>query len=212
MKPRKIRGNSRLQKQVLGWIAGASFIDMNFLFENKYWYADLIVYPWCDISIIKSEIQEPKSATRNLIISALEEIYNNWKLQLDKLNEPYYLKIWLYEPRVSKSQVVCAIGERIEYYNNNFVSVNVIRKKSDFCNKLSSEFEWDSFEDSQIWSEEDLCSPIELYRNIEDYNESLRFLVKIKKANYKTLKIDTLDGSDTLHVQPKGVIWIGDKK
>ena len=185
---------------------------MNFLFENKYWYADLIVHPWCDISIIKSEIPEPKSATRNLIISALEEIYNNWKLQLDKLNEPYYLKIWLYEPRVSKSKVVCAIGERIEYYNNNFVSVNVIRKKSDFCNKLSSEFEWDSFEDSQIWSEEDLCSPIELYRNIEDYNESLRFLVKIKKANHKTLKIDTLDGSDTLHVQPKGVIWIGDKK
>jgi len=212
MKPRKIRGNSRLQKQIPGWIAGASFIDMNFLFENKYWYADLIVHPWCDISIIKSEIPEPKSATRNLIISALEEIYNNWKLQLDKLNEPYYLKIWLYEPRVSKSKVVCAIGERIEYYNNNFVSVNVIRKKSDFCNKLSSEFEWDSFEDSQIWSEEDLCSPIELYRNIEDYNESLRFLVKIKKANHKTLKIDTLDGSDTLHVQPKGVIWIGDKK
>lgn len=212
MKQRKIRGNRRLQKQVPKWVADALSINMDLLSRNKYWYADVIVHPWCDISIINSEIPEPKSVTRNLIISALEEIYNNWKLQLDKLNEPYYLKIWLYEPRVSKSQVVCAIGERIEYYNNNFNRIDIIRKKSDFCNKLSSELEWESFEDSQTWSEEDLLSPIELYRNIEDYNESIRLLLKIKKANYKTLEIDTPDGSDILYFQPKGVIWIGEKK
>ena len=212
MKQRKIRGNRRLQKQIPKWVGDAVGINMDFLSKNKYWYADVIVHPWCDISIINSEIPEPKSVTRNLIILALERIYDNWKLQLDKLNEPYYLKIWLYEPRVSKSQVVCAIGERIEYYNNSFNRIDALRKKSDLCNKLSSEFEWKSFEDSQIWSEENLLSPIELYKNIEDYNESIRLLLKIRKANYKTLEIDTLDGSDILHYQPKGVIWIGEKK
>src|SRR4051794_26854525 len=115
MKQRKIRGNRRLQKQIPKWVTDALTINKDFLSKNKYWYEKVIVHPWCDISIIKSEIPEPKSVTRNLIISALEEIYDNWKIQLDKLNEPYYLKIWLYEPRVSKSQVVCAIGERIEY-------------------------------------------------------------------------------------------------
>ena len=212
MKQRKIRGNRRLQKQIPKWVADAVGINMDFLSKNQYWYVDVFVHPWCDISIINSEIPEPKSVTRNLIILALERIYDNWKLQLDTLNEPYYLKIWLYEPRVSKSQVVCAIGERIEYYNNSFNRIDALHKKSDFCNKLSSEFEWKRFEDSQIWSEENLLSPIELYKNIEDYNESIRLLLKIRKANYKTLEIDTLDGSDILHYQPKGVIWIGEKK
>ncbi|RZK43381.1 MAG: hypothetical protein EOO90_03735 [Pedobacter sp.] len=211
MKQRKIRGHKRLQKQITNWTNDALAINLDFLSNNNYWYEKIIVHPWCDLSRTNSEIPEPKSVTRKLILSALEEIYDNWKLQLDKLGEPYYLKIWLYQPRVSKSQVVCAIGEKIAYYTTCFNSIDVPRKKSDLTNQLSPTFEWESFEDSQIWSEQDLAAPKELYSNIEDYHDSIRLLSKIKKANYRTLAIDTPDGNDILHFQPKGLIWIGEK-
>ncbi|RZJ98755.1 MAG: hypothetical protein EOO46_24320 [Flavobacterium sp.] len=175
--------------------------------KYQYWNSDIIVHPWCDISIINSEFSEPKGKTRNLMITGLEKIYDDWKITLDKIGEPYYLKIWLYEPRISKSQVVCAIGERIEYYNNLFYKVDDNFKSSDFYNKLSSDFKWNAFEDANIYSEEDLLSPSELYKNIEDYNYSINLLSKLKRRNYRLKK----ENDDTLFYVPKGKIWIGEK-
>lgn len=208
MRKRKIRGHKRLQKQIPIWIANDSTINIDFLLKHHYWYSDVLVHPWCDISIVNSEFPEPKSKTRNQITLALEEIYNNWKLQLESLKQPFYLKIWLYEPRISKSQVVCAIGEKIAHYEKAFEKSDTIRRKSDFYNKLSSDFCWESSEDFQVWSEEDLLSPIEMYKTIEDYRYNIKLLKKIRKANYKTIP----DENDLLHLQPKGVVWIGEKK
>jgi hypothetical protein len=36
------------------------------------------------------------------------------------LGKPYYLKIWLFEPELSKSQVVCAVGSYADFYDNTF--------------------------------------------------------------------------------------------
>ena len=56
------------------------------------------VDPWgTRISLKNSVIPEPKAELRLKIIEGLVEIYREWKLKLDKLNKPYYLKIWLLE-------------------------------------------------------------------------------------------------------------------
>ena len=157
MKYRKIRGHKRRQKHIQKWIDNESVFSLEMLKSRKYWYSKVSVYPWNSLSLIKSQFSEPKAETRNQIIRGLEKIYNNWKLELDKLNEPYYLKIWLYEPRVSKSQVVCAVGERILHYENIFNKIEYSYKRLGFYTKINSDFRWDLFSDEEFNDEENLC-------------------------------------------------------
>ncbi|MEQ3662802.1 MAG: hypothetical protein ABNG96_08940 [Flavobacterium sp.] len=123
MRKIKIRGHKKRQKKIQTWIENESNLNLKLLKKYKYCYSDIYIHPWCDISIINSEFPEPKSKTRNDLILGLEKIYNSWKIELEKLNKPYYLKIWLYEPRISKSKVVCAIDNKIEYYSNLFFKI-----------------------------------------------------------------------------------------
>lgn len=211
MRKIKIRGHKKRQKKIQKWIENESNLNINLLEKYKYWHSDIYVHPWCDVSIVNSEFPEPKSKTRNDLILGLEKIYDSWKIELEKLNKPYYLKIWLYEPRISKSQVVCAVDEKIEYYSNIFFKINHKPNVSDFCNKLSSKLKWELFEDTQTWSEKDLLEPVEFYRFEEDYNFSIKLLNKLKKGNYRTEKIESGGNNDTLYFVPKGKIWVSDK-
>lgn len=210
MRKRKIRGHKKRQKKIQEWVKYDSNLNLNLLEKYKYWHSDIYVHPWCDISIINSEFPEPKGKTRDLLILGLEKIYDSWKIELEKLDRPYYLKIWLYEPRVSKSQVVCAIDEKIKYYSNIFHEIEDKRKESDFYNKLSSKLEWKLFEDTQTWSEEDLLSPIELYKNEEDYLYFIKLLNKLKKGNYRREVIDDGESKDKLYFVPKGKVWVSE--
>jgi len=101
--------------------------NIEHLNEYKYNYAKVFIDPWNKLNLTNSYIPEPKGMAKKQILSGLEKIYDSWKTELDKLAKPYYLKIWLYEPTLSKSRVVCGIDERIEYYQN-------ILKKADFKN------------------------------------------------------------------------------
>jgi hypothetical protein len=205
MRKIKIRGHKKRQKKIQSWIENESNLNLNLLDKYKYWHSDIYVHPWCDISIINSEFPEPTGKTRNDLILGLEKIYNNWRIELEKLNKPYYLKIWLYEPRISKSQVVCAIEEKIEYYSNIFYKIDQKRNNSDFCNRISSITKWELYEDTQTFSEEDLLVPEELYRNEEDYKFSIKLLKKLKRGNYRTEKTEN---NDTLYFLPKGKVWV----
>ncbi len=205
MKKIKIRGHRKKQKQIQKWIDIESKLNFEFLDKYKYCYSDIYIHPWCDISLINSEFPEPKGKTRNDLILGLEKIYNNWKIELEKLNKPYYLKIWLYEPRVSKSQVVCAIDERINYYSNFFLELLDNEKPSDFCNKLNPNLRWNLYEDSQTWSENFLLKTTDN----EDYNcFCLKKIKSLKQKKYKTEIINIEDGKDKLYFEPKGKIWV----
>ena len=209
MKYQKIRGHNRRQKQIQKWIESDLKLNLKLLEEYKYWKADVYVHPWCDISIINSQIPEPKKETRNQILFGLEKIYDNWKLELEKLNKPYYLKLWVYEPRVSKSQVVCAIDQRTEFYEKLFVKIE--NKSSDFKNKLSPDFKWDSALDEDIYWESDLLSPIEMYIDEESFNYDRKIFSSLIKNNVRKENIKIDGKTDTMFFVPKGGIWIGEK-
>ena len=113
-------------------------------------------------------------------------------------------------PEINKSLVVCAIDEKIEYYSNIFHEIEDIRKESDFYNKLTSKLEWKLFEDTKTWSEEDLLTPIELYRNEEDYLYCIKLLNKLKKGNYRSEEIYTGESKDKLYFVSKGKVWVSE--
>jgi hypothetical protein len=120
MRQQKIRGNKRRQRYIEEWRLKNLKLHFDLIEKYDSDHIGIVVHPWCDISIANSKIPEPKGVIKQLMLSGLIDIYESWKEQLDKLEQPYYLKLWLFTTRFSKSQVVCAIGEKIEYYENVF--------------------------------------------------------------------------------------------
>ena len=120
MKYKKIRGLKRKVEGIQKWIEEYLELDIEELSKHKYHYSKVYVQPWDNLTLTNSEIPEPKGKAKQEIINGLAKIYDSWKKELDKLNQPYYLKIWLNEPRLSKSQVVCALGE-LHYWRNDLL-------------------------------------------------------------------------------------------
>lgn len=59
-----------------------------------------------------------------LLLEALIEVYQSWYQQMKRLNEPFYLKIWLYNPNFINSQIVVAFRDCLDYYDNTFDKSN----------------------------------------------------------------------------------------
>lgn len=155
MKFKKIRGFNRKFTAVKLWSEEALFLDTERVLRDHYEYTKVYVSPWNRFSLTNSQFPEPKCFLKNEILKVLELIYDHWKIELEKLNQPYYLKIWLYEPRVSKSQVVCAIGEKIAYYEHLFQDGNFIENHSSFTNSFPSEFKWEAKLDQELYWQND---------------------------------------------------------
>ncbi|SDS10173.1 hypothetical protein SAMN05216503_1985 [Polaribacter sp. KT25b] len=212
MKYKKIRGLKKKVAKIQNWVEEYLKLDIEQLSEYKYHYSKVYVQPWDNISLTNSQIPEPKGKAKNEILNGLEKIYDSWKVELDKSEKPYYLKIWIYEPRISKSQVVCAIGDRIEYYENLFEKVNYKQNNSSFTNSLSSEFKWESkIDEVQYWKSE-LLWPSEQYENIEECYSDRKLLKKLENGNYRKELIDNPnEEKDIIYFLKKGKIWVGEK-
>ena len=210
---KKIRGHKKIQRRIHNWIEQNRTINISDFLANKHCSAYVSFNPYFNISINNSHIAEPKAETRKQIILGLEEIYNSWKIELEKLSQPYFLKIYMFEPRISKSQVVCAIGkEKIEYYENYFHVVNNNKSNSNFQKILSSDFNWKIHPDNQIYSEKVLLNP-------EFYNQSKidkKLLRKLKKR-YSKFEGESWYGfeedneTDYFYIVPKGIVNVGGK-
>ena len=209
---KKIRGFNRRIEGVKLWRDEALFLDTERLLRDNYEYTKVYVSPWDGFSLTNSQFPEPKSLVKNEILKALELIYENWKIELEKLNQPYYLKIWLYEPRISKSQVVCAIGEKIAYYEHLFQDGNFCQNNSSFTNSFSSEFQWEAKIDQVLYWQNDFLFPLESYVKAEEFYSDQKFLKNLKKRNYYSEEFENVNGvKDVIYFQPKGKIWVGEK-
>ncbi|MFB9077962.1 hypothetical protein ACFFLS_04750 [Flavobacterium procerum] len=208
---KKIRGHRKIQKRIQNWIEQNGTINISDFLANKYCYAHVSFAPYCNISINNNSIAEPTAKTRKHIILGLQEIYNNWRIELDKFNQPYFLKIYLFEPRISKSQVICAIGkEKIEYYEK-FFRPAYYKNDSNFQKILSADFKWKTHSDDDIYSEQELLTPESYYHIVEDYNYCKKLLKKLQKKNYTKVKTENEYGEDYLYYVPKGKVLIGGK-
>ncbi len=213
MRNEKIRGHSRRHKQIDKW--RHQNLTLNFSLLKKYdrEYAEIVVHPWCDISIIKSAIPNPTRKTKRLILTGLLDIYDSWKKQLDELEQPYYLKIWLFEPRFSQSQVVCAVKDKIDYYENNFyrpelpktINLDNYGALKQRLKKLS----WDYRLDENYYDNTEVGEP-KSYASKKDHQVARKWFAKLLKKPHRTDKLSVPIGDITeTYSFKRGDLWLG---
>jgi len=213
MKNRKIRGLHRKHSEIENWKNYNLNLKTELLDHYKREYADIIVHPWCDLSIINSQITEPKGKVKQNILSGLFEIYHSWKVQLDAIGKPYYLKLWLFEPRFSNSQIVCAIDDNIDFYQNGFFKPELSKQiNPNIYGKLKDKIEtftWQYYYDEDHFTNDDLGKP-EDYINQKEYEESKRWFDSLMKKPHRTAKFDEPIGTATESYSfKKGDLWVG---
>ncbi len=210
MKTKKIRGHKRIWNDIEKWRNANLKLDLENLKQNERDYVKIWIHPFSGISLTNSQIPEPKTETKKRILNGLLDIYESWKNQLDKLNEPYYLKVWIFEPRFSKSQVVCSIGNSIDFYQNTFNSTENVREfKNDFGGIIKNRienFNWECKLDEDFLFSNDIGNP-EDYENKKEYLEDKKWFNKRLKKKHitKTLR----DGTNSYAFEI-GNVWIGE--
>ncbi len=182
-----------------------SKLDIDFLNQEKYYNYEIEEWYGEEFGI--------KGELRKKIIETLLKTYFEWKNELDKLNKEYYLAIWLYNPRMLKSEIVCAIDEKVAYYENeSFLASN---KNSEFnlnqFGKLSTElqkFTWDKKIDLDSVHEWEINFPKEQYEFEKEYNKDQKFYKRLIQEKFHVVEKD----NEKIYFHPKGDVWIGKLK
>lgn len=211
MRFKKIRGHSRIQKNIQSWLNVCADLDIQRVKEFNYQYIRVDFLPWLNQPITNSFFKEPNKLTKQLILNGLETIYDSWKVELEKLNQPYYLKIWLNEPRITKSEVVCAINGKIEEFEKAFHKIEFEANKQHITNQMNSDFNWECAVDEDFIFESNIAS-FENYLCPKEFFSDRRLIKKAKKKGFKNKIVKDSNGEkDTVYFIPKGKIWIGGK-
>ncbi|MGB0868893.1 MAG: hypothetical protein ACPGSD_04780 [Flavobacteriales bacterium] len=212
MRTTKIRGHNRIWRSIAKWKSSHLEMDLENLKQIEREYVKIWVHPFSSISLTNSQSPNPRGETKKRILNGLFDIYDHWKIQLDQLNEPYYLKIWIYESRFSKSQVVCAIGKSINLYNETFnTPENLTTFKSDFVGASKNQtinYNWIHRLDVEYMFSTDLGNPEE-HQNKKEYLEDKKWFNKRLKKNHT--KSVLKDGTEVF-VLDMGNVWLVDKK
>ena len=150
IKYRKIRGINRRKRAIKQWGDDRKSLNIDLLTQEKRDYVKFRVQPWSRLSLGNSVYPEPTGDCEYLLIKNLQKIYQSWQDSLEALQTPYYLQIWLYEEYISRSQVVCAIEDYKDFYQNTFEPVgeqpkNGIQSSSHYSSNTAEYldcFEW----------------------------------------------------------------------
>jgi hypothetical protein len=216
MRIKKIRGHRRKWEQIKKWRKSNLNLNLEHLENYGRRYCKIRVHPWSGISITNSIYSQPKRRTKQEILKGLIDIYESWKETLDTKGQPYYLKIWLYEPRLALSQVVCAVGENIDFYEKTFNKCEVNRKHDNkTLGALESRiegFNWECYLDEEHYDNTFVGKP-EDYVSYDDYQESKVWFGRLMKRPHKTKYLKEPIGDVTeLYRFKQGYVWIGEKK
>ncbi|WP_303818685.1 hypothetical protein [Actinobacillus minor] len=212
MKYKKIRGKARRLRAIEEWSSNNLIFDKETLLENKRLYVKFRVDPWSRLSLGNSMYPEPDNEYREKFIEGLVNIYDLWKSNLDKLNIDYYLKIWIVFPNFRESQVVCAIGDKIEFYKNNFFEENKLdfpsKKFSKNSNSLLSHFKWEHYSHEEL-IDDDYVGDVNDYVDKQSYIKTKEWFDKFMNSQHRIVK-NELSGKD-LHFFKTNDIWLGSK-
>jgi hypothetical protein len=213
LRKQKIRGFNRRLRHIEIWRQAELDLRLDLVEAYKGWHSTMLIHPWCDISLINSIIPEPKGKVKRQMLEALLDIYESWKSALDKRGEPYYLKIWLYEPRFSKSQVVCGISESINHYEHHFFEPDVKQslqlgqygQLKERLQKFNWSYKWD-----EDWFDSNFVGEPEHYGSYEEFEESkVMFEKLLKKPHRKDQGIDFEGNETALYAFHRGDLWVG---
>ncbi|WP_235338458.1 hypothetical protein [Paenibacillus wulumuqiensis] len=199
---KKIRGWKRRIKQIEKWKQRYIDLDMEQLCRNYKDHAKLWIDPFYRLTR-----RNPPIWYSRLILAGMIEIYQSWSQQMQSLNEPFYLKIWLWHPNFIHSQIVVAFREYSDYYNNTFDKSNDLKVFPSHLYKRVpglEEFKWELAIDSvDYWLsdlQEDIGMGIRTDKDIE----------AIKSKAYKCETVKTSAGNHTVYNVKVGDVWLGE--
>lgn len=191
----KIRGWKRRVKEIERWQADYINLDTQALDENDRCYAKL----W-NCSLYAMRPYTLPFWYQRLIVQSLIAIYDSWKKTLDKRNEPYYLKIWLFEEDLIRSQVVASCKEMLNFYDNTFSEIEKfeVRLEEALISNVSH-LSWHKGLYLISWSENEL---------LQDLNDGLYTFEEVqamKASAYSTERTS----DDVLYLIKKSSILLG---
>ncbi|QNX09010.1 hypothetical protein IC784_01515 [Acinetobacter seifertii] len=209
IKYKKIRGEKRRIRKIKQWIDDHLDLDIAYLKRYQCEYVKFWVDPWDRLSLTNSQYPQPQGIYKELFFNGLLQIYMSWKEQLDFLDQPYYLKIWLFENDLKRSQVVCAIGEKIEYYQNLFekpldeTSLSIVewQEVSDMMKKVN----WEKKIEITLYEKDWLGRPDD-YKTQKNYEDTRKWFNNNIIEKYREVK--RIDGDEYYIVETDNV-WIG---
>lgn len=204
MKKRTIRAKKGLKSLNTYKTDIDSMFNINKLRENNCLYFQMEDY----YGFTKDK--RAKGELKQKTIEVLLNIFHDWQNKLEGLGINYYLAIWLCNPRISLSEVVCGINNTIEYYKNDVFLPN--DKNLDFNSlnfgKLDEEIKkmtWELKIDLDNVSDWELNYPKEQYKYIKEYKYEQRQHNKNIKNAIKIIE----EPSGNLYLFPAGDVWVG---
>lgn len=141
---------------------------------------------------------------RKKIIDFLVDIYYRWERQIKEKHNEYYLRIWLYYPYITMSQVVAAIAGKINYYETLFPGVDDQTNANiadDYATSRVNKLNWSQYDDVDYFLESDLMLK-EPNNVIYYYNKGL-----VKKL-IENSSFDLTASGEKMYHRYKGIIWV----
>jgi hypothetical protein len=191
MNKKKVRGWKRQIRKLEQWKQNHLQLSLN---RYGYEYVKIWLDPW-----YRLQKRNPPIWFRRLIVAALIEIYAAWHKQLVSSGEPFYLKIWFFEPHFIQSQVVAATGERVEYYENLFVP-DTESKKFPFVKYAHADYDLTAF-DWQLRVDEDFY-----FKQADEFTDE-----EFERLKKKAFRVEQTEDGDTMLTIKRGNIFVGER-
>lgn len=218
MRYKKIRGYTRRQKAITHWRQAGLSLDLinEVLNDRDRCYVRARIDPWSRLSMGNSAVREPGGKIRQSLLNGLLDVYEHWKIQLDTTGQPYHLKIYLHRQRFTRSQVICAIGNALHFYDHLY---RLADHQQPFpsqafgkAGKRLEKYTWkhaldeDTFDDGQIGLPED-------YASMQDFNEAATWFRRLLKKPHRIEKLEPPIGEvHTFYAFNRGDVFIGELK
>lgn len=203
---KKIRGWKRHKRKIERWKQNSIQLDMESLANNERDYVKLWIHPF-----YRLEKRNPPRWYCELLLEAMLDVYDSWKCGMESIKQPFYLKLWLYDPSFIKSQIVVAYKDCFDFYDNVFER-NVLIKEFPFekyprLKERLKEYQWELHIDSlSYWESEWL-------EFIEDGEATEKELSDIREKANKIIETKTFEGKpDRIYKHYMGDIWVGSLK
>ena len=211
---KKIRGYKRRLRQIEIWKQDNLYLNMDYLKKEQREYVKFRIYPWTPIAMSIFHFPKPKGEVRRRIVESLIDIYENWREQLLETGEPFYLKIWLFESDIPYSQVVCAVGDKLHFYDQTFykpeqTKIFQLENYRKLAKRLS-EYNWDFHFHEYVLFENDYKE--ENCKTREEFLENKKYLEKMLKKPYRIEETRYNGENQKTYIIQAETVWLGEKK
>lgn len=199
---KKIRGWRRRIKQIDQWKQRFIDLDMEEMFRSNRDYVKLWIDPFFRLTR-----RNPPIWYSRLLLEAMIEVYQSWYEQMQRLNEPFYLKIWLYHPNFIHSQIVVAFRDCLHFYDNTFEKSNDKKAfPSQLYGKIAGlqDFKWELALESEYYRLAELQADVSMGLRTDKSIE----VIKNKAYKHEIVKVST--GEDTVYSVKLGDVWLGE--